>query len=224
MKPIIMIVLVACVSCAPATEITGSWKNPKQPKKPFNTIMITALTQDLSARQTVENNLAAAFTANGVKTMKSIDAIPPDFLNDKNIDKKELLSKIRKTGASGILTVTLINKETANRYVPGTYRYAPITRYQYYGRFSGYFTTWYPVASTPGYYVEDQVYFIETNLYDATSEDLIWSAQSQTYDPDGLTQFSKDFAEVVVTKMKKDGIVLKGNTPLKITTPVDSSQ
>jgi hypothetical protein len=207
MKKILIVILIVFAGCGPATQITGSWKNPKPSRKRFNTIMVAALTQDLSARQTVESDLVEALTSSSIKTLKSIDAIQPGFLDEKNIDKEELLSKIRKTKVEGILTVSLLNKETENRYVPGTYSYAPVTRYGYYGRFSGYYTTWYPTLTSPGYYVEDEVYFIETNLYDAASEDLIWSAQSQTYDPNGLTQFSKDFAEVVVIKMKQDGVL-----------------
>ena len=204
---IVLLVVVACVACTPATEITGSWKNQQQPDKQFGSIMITALTRDLSARQTVEDNLSLALMENGIKALKSIEAMPPDFSDDKDVNKDELLAKARKAGADAILTVTLVNRETDSRYVPGSYRYAPVTRYRYYGRFSGYYTYWYPVMSSPGYYVDDQVYFIETNLYDATTEDLVWSAQSKTYDPDGLTQFSEDFSKVVVTKLKKDGVI-----------------
>ena len=209
MKKIAIAFLVVCAACSPATQITGSWKNPNQKGKRFNTIMVTALSQDLGARQTVENNLADALSLHGVKTLKGIESIPPEFTDDKNPDKEELLKRIRKTGADGILTVTLLNKETENRYVPGTYGYAPVTRFRYYGRFSGYYTNWYPTVISPDYYEETEIYFIETNLYDAKTEDLIWSAQSKTYNPSSLAAFSKEFADIVVNKMKKDGVFLK---------------
>jgi hypothetical protein len=207
MKKIAIAFLVVLAACGPATQITASWKNPNEKPRRFNTIMVAALTSNLEARQTVENNLSQALNATGRKTLKSIESIPPGFLDDKDIDKEELLKKIRKAGADGILTVTLINKDTENRYVPESLGYAPVTRFGYYGRFSGYYTTWYPTVISPGYYEETQVYFIETNLYDAASEDLLWSAQSEIYNPSSLTGFSKDFAEVVVSKMKKDGVL-----------------
>src|SRR5688572_11975251 len=123
-------------SCTPATEITGSWKNPSQVTKKFSSVIVTTLSQNLEARQTVENDLAAALSAAGIKTLKGIETIPPTFLDAKDINKEALLDKIRKTGAEGILTVTLINRETESRYVPGSYGYTPVTRYRYYGRFS----------------------------------------------------------------------------------------
>jgi hypothetical protein len=145
-------------------------------------------------------------SASGVKTLKGMEAIPPAFLDNKEFDKEVLLEKIRKTGAEGIITVTLFDKETETRYVPGSYGYTPLTRYRYYGRFSGYYTTWYPTVYTQGYYAQDKIYFMEINLYDATSEELLWSAQSETYNPSSLAQFSKEFAEMIVNKMREDGV------------------
>jgi hypothetical protein len=208
-KPIFLLFVVAMAACGPATHITGSWKNPSPPKNPtgFKSVMITSLSQNLEARQTVENDLAAAISATGVKALRGMESFPPSFSDTKEVDKDELLGKIRKTGVEGIVTIALINKETENRYVPGDYGYAPVTRYRYYGRFSGYYTTWYPTMYSPGYYEQDKIYFIEVNFYDAKTEELIWSAQSETYNPTSLAQFSKEFASVIVTRMKKDGVL-----------------
>lgn len=207
MKKFAFILFVICAACGPSTHITGSWKNTSSPAKRYNGIIVTAITQNLPARQTVETDLATALNAGGIRAIKSIDVLPPGFLDEREINKEELLNKIRKTASEGILTVALINRETENRYVPGSYGYTPITRYGYYGRFSGYYTTWYPTIYSPGYYEQDKVYFIEINFYDAATEDLIWSAQSETYNPAGLPQFSKEFTKVVLNKMRQDGVI-----------------
>lgn len=203
----ILAVVLAMASCAPATQITGSWKNSAPPKNPLKSVMVTSLSQNTEARQTVENDLAIAITATGTKALKGIEHIPPSFTDSKEIDKDVLLDKIRKTGVDGIITIALIDKETENRYVPGEYGYAPVTRFRYYGRFSGYYTMWYPTMVTPGYYVQDKIYFIEVNFYDAKTEELIWSAQSETYNPSSLAKFSKEFARVIVQKMQQDGVL-----------------
>jgi hypothetical protein len=209
MKTIISFVLIAAMvsSCATSTEITGVWKNPKS-KASINSVLVTALTSRTNARQTVETDLAVELNSDGIKTIKSFDVIPPKFTEGKEPDKEELLKKIKGTDVDAILTVALINKETASRYVPGSYGYAPITRFGYYGRFSGYYTTLYPAMFEPGYYTEDRTYFIETNLYDAKTEELLWSAQSETYNPAGLDLFSKEFAAVVVEKMRRDNVIM----------------
>jgi len=52
---------------------------------------------------------------------------------------------------------------------------------------------------------------METNLYDAASEELVWSAQSETYSPIDLPTFAQEFADIIISKMKKDGVI-GGNT------------
>lgn len=209
MKKIVSFLFLGTVlaACSASTEITGSWKNPAAATNNLSNILVTALSDNTPARQTVENDLAAALSQNGIKAEKSIDVLPPSFTKGDKPDKDVLLDKVRGTGVTAILTVALINKETENRYVPGNYGYEPIPRFGYYGRFWGYYTNWYPTLYSPGYYTEDKVYFIETNLYDANTEELLWSAQSETYNPNSLSTFSKEFAGVVIAKMKQDGVI-----------------
>jgi len=194
-------------ACSASTEITGSWKNDAVRTEKINSIMVTALTSKTSVRQTVENDLTTELQKNGYRAVKSIDVIPPTFTEDKEPNKEALLDKINGTDVDAILTVALIDRETETRYVPGNYSYAPVTRFGYYGRFWGYYTNWYPTLYSPGYYAEDKVYFLETNLYDADTEELLWSAQSETYNPSGLSDFSKDFSSVVLAKMEKDNVL-----------------
>jgi hypothetical protein len=209
MKKIIwcFVIGVCLYGCAPSTEIIGSWKNTQANPENLNSILVTALTSNTQARQTVENDLTRALQLNGYQAIKSMEVLPPTFTAGKEPDKEVLLDKIDGTGVDAILTVALLNKETENRYVPGNYGYEPIPRFGYYGRFWGYYNTWYPTLYSPGYYTEDEIYFLETNLYNAETEELLWSAQSETYNPGNLSGFSKDFASVVITKMEEDGVI-----------------
>ena len=202
----VIAILLLLAMCKPATEITGSWKNTDANASEIKTILVTALTPRTNVRQTVENDIATALSSSGFQVVKSFDVLPP-FTEGKTPDKNELLSKISDTGADAILTVALIDKETETRYVPGNTAYAPMPRFGYYGTFWGYYNTWFPTMHSPGYYEEDKTYFIETNLYNAKTEDLLWSAQSETYNPSTLEGFSEEFSDVVVSKMQKDGIL-----------------
>jgi hypothetical protein len=209
-KYILYIIGGACLaSCSAATEITGSWKNTDATADGhrIGTILVTALTPKTHVRQTVETDIAAALMENGYQTVKSLDVMPP-FTEGKTPDKNELFSKITETRADAIMTVALIDKETETRYVPGNAGYAPVPRFGYYRTFWGYYNTWYPMMYSEGYYEEDKVYFIETNIYDARSEELLWSAQSETYNPSSLKDFSEEFADVVVSRMERDGLLI----------------
>ncbi|WP_181276818.1 hypothetical protein [Arcticibacter pallidicorallinus] len=48
---------------------------------------------------------------------------------------------------------------------------------------------------------------METNLYNAKTEELIWAAQSETYDPSSITDFLKGYVKSNYERMQKDGLI-----------------
>jgi hypothetical protein len=184
------------ISCTPHARIIRSWKSSTRTKS-YNHLMIVALTHDGRAKSIVENDLEAAVARQKVSASKSLDIFAPNFSPD--LLKDEMLRKIRLTGADAILTVSLINRETQAHYVPGSPGFVP--------GFWGYYNFWYPTMYSPGYYVQDRIYYIETNLYDAVSDELIWTAQSETYNPSSLTGFSSSLASLLTKKLIKDNII-----------------
>jgi len=205
-------IAILLTSCGPSTVITASWKSPHMASKKYSRILVAALTSNTIAKVTLENEVALAL-GNGANVLKSISEFPPDIHNTDS-DKEAIMKNVKNKNVEAILTISLINRETETRYIPGSYSYNPIIGYNYYDNFWGYYSYRYPYSYDPGYYVQEKIYFIESNLYDVNTEKLIWSAQSRTYNPAGLEAFSKEFAKIIVAKMKKDG-VLNGDLAAK---------
>lgn len=211
MKSLSIIMLTLLAACyTQSTMISGTWTNRNE-KKSYNKIVVAALTENVVAKSTVEADLVDALRQRGINAEKSIDKFPPKVTTSEE-DKKALMEQVKQSGTDAILTVSLLNKETESRYVPGSLGYDPFARYPYYGSFWGYYSYWYPYVYDPGYYVTDRTYYIETNLYNVSTEALVWSAQSTTYNPDNLASFSKDFANLIISKMEKDGVITSGVT------------
>lgn len=196
--------LAFLASCYSSSRITGSWKSPKQGEKVYKTLFVAALTGNTVAKSTIEKDLDQMLGKYGISVVKSIDEFPPTFSKD-SVSKETLMQRVHQKKSDAILTVSLLKKETESRYTTGTY--APAGRWGYYGTFGGYYNYWYPYAYSDTYYTRDEVYYLETNLYDSSTEELIWSAQSQTYSYDGLATHSKEFSVMIGEQMKKDGIL-----------------
>jgi hypothetical protein len=195
--------LLVWAGCSPNTKITGSWKNPGLNRN-YHTIFVSALTANTVVRSTIEQELAKALNARGMASIQSIDVFPPGFAKD-SVDRGFVMKTIKQKNADAILTISMQKKETESRYVSGSY--APMSRYDYYGSFGGYYNYWYPSAYSPGYYQQQDVYYLETNLYDSSTELLVWSAQSRTYDYDKLNGLAREYAYIVVDKLRKDGVL-----------------
>lgn len=188
-----------------STVITGSWEKPDVDQN-YDNIMVAALVPSIHVRSMIEMQMVENLNKKDVDASQSSDILPPRFIED--IDRKrEILDAIKNNGSDGILTVTLIDKETETRYVPGASPYAPYPRFGFYGTFWGYYNHWYPFFYDRGYYATESIYFIETNLYDAETENLIWSAQSRTYEPASIGTFSEDLARAVVKQLSEENLI-----------------
>ncbi|WP_432708943.1 hypothetical protein [Pedobacter sp.] len=196
------------LSCSTSTKITGSWVDPaaKGMVVAGKTVFIACLTSNIEVRTKLENALAQQAALRGIKAVESSNFFSPDFYKTKPTEQ-ELANLIKGTGAEAILTVSLIKKESETRYVPGSGVYAPYPYYGWYGGFYSYYNYWYPMFYDPGYYVTDKIYFLESNLYDAATGKLLWSAQSQTVSPGSIDSFVKSYPKVLVDQLIKDGVL-----------------
>lgn len=205
-KTLLLIMTILC-SCGTTTMVTSSWRKPNTTANGYKNIFIAAITKDISAKQSVENGLQEQLQQKGLTVEKSIDVFPPDFSTQTGQKKELILSKIRSTNADGILTIALLRKENETRYIRGGAYWNPGLRYGYYNNFWSYYNNWYPYVYSPGYYDVHKVYYLETNLYDAKTELLIWAAQSKTYDPVDINSFLKGYIKSIYEQMVKDGLL-----------------
>lgn len=202
-----MVLSAAIAGCSTTTEITSSWRKPNANADSFNNVFVAALSTNIGAKQAVENGIQQHLQAKGVTVEKSLDVFPPDFNTNSNVRQEMPLNRIRATRADAILTIALLKQETESHYVPGSGYWNPGLRYGYYNSFSSYYNNWYSAFNAPGYYDESKVYYLETNLYNAKTEQLIWTAQSKTYDPTNIDSFLKGYLKSIYERMKKDGLI-----------------
>ena len=213
MKTKIASLLCAMVlmSCGTNTQILGAWTSDDIPTdKSYEKIFIAAITPNTNVQNAVENNLASAARERGVEATTSAQTFSKTFTKDNQPSKNEILDKVRGENADAIFTVTLLDQESETRYVPGsTTYYSPMTYGGYYGNFYSYYNTMYPMTYDPGYYKTDKVYYLESNLYDADTEELLWSAQSKTVNPSNIDAFARDYTQAMIDELIKDGVIKK---------------
>lgn len=195
-------------ACSTPTMVSSSWRKPNATANNFHNIFIAALTKEVSTKQSVESGLETLLQQKGLTVEKSVDVFPPTFTTQTGQQRQMVMSQIQRTNADGILTVALLRRETESHYVPGGGGYwNPGLRYGYYNNFWSYYNNWYPQIYSPGYYDQTKVYYIETNLYNAKTEELIWTAQTRTYDPTSTESFLKGYVNAIYDRMVKDGLV-----------------
>lgn len=182
--PLFLIVLFGALfvaSCATTEEtsstpqVPSAWSDPAVPPKPYRNLVVFGVAANGKVRRAYEDDFVAALKARGVTARAG-----HGLLRDGGLaDVKAVRKAVGQSGADGVIVTHLVGERTdAARVSPGSYVTPSLygSLYPYYQRVYGYVTE-------PGYYAHYPVLQLETNLYDAPREKLVWSARSETMDP-----------------------------------------
>jgi len=194
------VIMVFMISCS-SSRITHSWKSDNIPEKKFSKIMVVSVIagSDWSIRDKMEAHLVGDLTDRGYVAVSAIKEYGPKYF--ENMKEAEVLDKLSNSGVDAVITVVLLDKNKERYYVPGRVYYTPYTIYQ--RNFWGYYTTIYERIYTPGYYQVDTKYFWESNFYDLKNKNLLYTVQTETFDPESVEILAHEYGLLIVNDMNK---------------------
>jgi len=192
-------------SCSSTVRITNSWKSANITSKSYNKILVVGLLpeRERSVRQSMENHLVSDLRDRGYNAVSAFQELGPKEFED--MSEQEMLGKLKDYGVDAVISIVLLDKQRERYYVPSRVYYSPYIIYQRH--FWGYYSTIYRRIYTPGYYVNNTKYFWESNFYDMDSRDLLYSAQTESFDPASAESLSHDYGKMIVDDMAKKGIL-----------------
>lgn len=209
MKNNIMIagIFLLLFSGCSSSRITSSWSAADASPKKYNKVMVLGLIrdQDRSICEYMEKHFVDDLKDLGYNAVSAQVQFGPKAF--ENMCEKDAVDKIRSSGADAVITIVLLDKSKEQYYVPAQRQNLP--RSVYYRRFGGYYTTIYDRIYTPGYYVTDTKYFWESNLYDMTTKDLVYSVQTESFDPNSSESLGHEYGKLIVENMEKKNVLIK---------------
>ena len=210
-KSIVSVVLLFFLLGCSSSRIIHSWKAGKIQARHYNKIMIMGLTldHDRNLREKMENHIMGDLGERGYAAFSSLKEYGPKSF--ENMKEEEALNKLHNSGVDAVITIVLLDKQKERYYIPGRVRYTPYTIY--HRRFWGYYTTIYERIYEPGYYAERTNYFWESNFYDMDSKELLYSAQTRSFDPGSAERLAHEYGQLIVNDLARQGII---NNPASI--------
>jgi hypothetical protein len=209
---IIMIAFFA-IGCS-TSMITSTWKTPLAEVKAYKKILVLGLIgePDRNMREKMEEHIAGDLRDLGYDAVCACEVYSPKAF--EGVSEKESVQWLSKEGFDAVLTVVLLDKEKERYYTPGRVYYSPYS--VQHRQFWGYYSTMRGRVYEPGYYSSTTKYFWETNLYDLSDLTLVYSAQSQSFDPQSYDKLAHEYGLLIVKNMKKQNVLQKQNgTTLK---------
>ena len=129
--------------------------------------------------------------------IRSKETLPP---------KELILNNIKKLGCDVVFIVALIDQKSETHYTPSTTMYSAAPFYGYYGTFGSYYN-YSSVVYSPGYYTTDNTYYLESNLYDVNTEELLVSMQSKVVNPKSIEKGSKEYTKALIQELENQGFL-----------------
>lgn len=180
-------------SCA-STSLTATWHDQSYAgQNILGDVLVIAVTEDETSRRLYEDGFVARLSESGVRGIPSYSM----QVSDIEPTKQAVQTAVAMADARFVLLTRHLSTDKKQHYSPPE----PIYVDPYYSRMDYYYPLAYrEVRYRPGYTYTVTTVSIESNLYDAQTEKLIWSAQSKSVDPN----MSKPFFDGLIDVFVKD--------------------
>lgn len=200
-NPLVCLVAVAMLlSACATTQLNAVWKDPAYQSRPAK-IMVIGMSKDPLRRRVFEDEFVTQLKAHGTDAIASYTVLPDSQQGEQDV----IAAKVKESGADAILITRLVSKKTVKTYVPPTPYFPP----PYYGSWPDYYGYGYSHMYTPGYIAKDEYAIVETNLYEAKNDKLVWAVSSETGISDSDPTLIQNFVGVMVTNMIGQGLLGK---------------
>ncbi len=196
-----LILLAGCKS----SYITSSWKAKNAVAKKYNKVLVLGLIreEDRRLQEKMEDHMASELKDLGYQTTTSLQEYGSNAFY--NLTEKEALSKLNKSEVDAVVTVVLLNKKMEREFVPSRSLFQDPGYYR--NRFWNYYGTINSRIDEPGYYFTNTQYFWESNFYDLNNQALVYSVQTQSFNPDNAESLGHEYGSMIVKDMVRKNVV-----------------
>ena len=199
MKPFMKVILAlftisSFLACTPVTKLTETWKNPTYTGGKIENVLVIAIAKKDDRRNWAEGAFVEQFNDHGVAAHPSAAIIP----KDTKITREAVRAAIAGAGIDSVFVMKLMEVKEDEVY---NYPQVNYSAHGYMGHMMG------PMPQMPGHYSKVLNIRLETTLYETEKGELIWSAVSETYNPDTLQVLLESYKKKIMKDLKKNGFI-----------------
>lgn len=192
----LLLVLSACAT----TQVKSVWKDSTYSGRPQR-VMVVAVSNEAITRRIIEDEFTLQLKSRGVDAIASYSILPDRSQNDQEIIAKTVI----QLGADALLISRMVSKRNVKVYYPATVSHRP----PHYGKWHHYYKDGFEMINTPAYSTKYEYVLMETNLYDARSENLLWAATTETGANNLNQTLIKPYIGSILNLMVESGVLRK---------------
>ena len=192
--------LLLSISACSSTTLVSRWNDATYTGPQFHKVLVIGMIKEDIDRRYYEEEQAKIVRAEGGQAVTSYTLIPDLSTVD---DKTKMIAIVKQTGVDSVIITSLQAIDKNQRTVPARVDYRPAMGHGYYG----YYRSSYQAVYQPAYTVTDTIVRLETRLYAAATEEMVWGGITESLNPDSIDEIIKETADVIGSDMREHGLI-----------------
>jgi hypothetical protein len=200
----ISLVLIAFTASCATTKTLHVWKDEGYNQQLGKVLVIVVAKVDFM-RNHFENVLAENLASRGVEAWVGNKVFPQE--GDK-LDREAIAAKVRELGIGSVLVARSVNQEEVSKLYPGGIMVVPA---DYYHGWYGFYSDSMAFVSVPGRAYDAEYFTLVTNVYDVSSEKLIWTYLAQVKVEGSREGAINPFIATIIKQLEASNLIAPGS-------------
>jgi hypothetical protein len=197
--PLLGVALVILTSCG-GTNLSYVWKDPRYGGGYLTSVMVVGVSEDVARRRLFEEVFARELEEREIRAVASNKVLGPDTRLTRDTVKAEAA----RLGMDAVLATRLISAGREDIYQPPSISTMPSG---YSRSLDLYFYGVDAQSAYPGARAKHYVVRLETNVFDTDTEKLVWTASSQTVEPESIREIIESLCKKVTSRLREDKLL-----------------
>ena len=196
------ILLLSLASCT-TTRVLSSWTVSNPPADAMKKVLIVGVMSDREQRDNIEQSMVAELSRSGVNAISSTTIFGPNGF--RGLSEEQIDAKLNEFDFTSVMIVSLVSKHRQTTFHPGFFYVAPrpMGRSFYYRRYMFAHDFMY----SPGFVSTSTNFILQADLFTIGTDELIYSAQTRTYDPATARALATSFSREIVSQMRSKRLI-----------------
>jgi len=196
--PLAVALCVLLAACVDSVAIRQSWRDTAYAGPRFERLLVVGFGEDGASRRVFEDEFVRALRAAGVAATASYTLVPG--LSGSDLPK--VREALTRSGADAVLATRLVGVDKRMHVHPAQPVFVPSIGYRrgFYGYYSAV------IVSPPTTY-QYEIVTLETSLWNAKGDALVWSGTSESFAPDDARLAAGELARTVIAALRGQGLL-----------------
>lgn len=195
---LVCLLAISVAGCVDSVRIRQSWRDMAYAGPRFERLLVVGFGEDGARRRIFEDEFVRALRAAGVTATASYTLVPG--LSESDLPK--VREALARAGADAVLATRFVGVDKRLHVHPAHPVFMPSIGYR--RGFHGYYSA---VVMAPPTAYQYEIVTLETSLWNANGDALVWSGTSESFAPDDARQGAFELARTVIAVLRGQGLL-----------------